>query len=486
MRALALRSRHAPRASRRLAAVLACAAVAGCATNPATGQKQLSLVSENQEIAMGLQAAKEVVMTTGAYQDSAWQGYVSQLGKQLAAKSERPQLPWTFTVVDDPGVNAFALPGGYIFVTRGILANMNSEAELAGVMGHEIGHVTARHSASQMTRAQLAQLGLGLGMVLRPGIAQYAGAITQGMQLLFLKYTRDDETQADMLGFRYSVRAGYDPHTMLDLFTMLQGVEAMSGQSRLPAWAVTHPYPENRLAHVQKMLDSAKVDYGALRRDRPTYQQKLEGMIYGENPRNGYFDGQAFYQPDLRFQVVFPDGWQTNNGFTAVTGLTQEQDGMLQLGLGSKDPVATQLTAFLQQDSVHAGATSQAPVNGLPAASGQFTARIGQGPVQGYVAFIQYGGNVYRLMGIATQEKAAAYDPAIRNWIASFRPLTDQARLGVQPMRIHLVRLSGAMRLAAFNTRYPSVVPIGQVALINGVPEDGTLPAGLAKQVVRR
>jgi predicted Zn-dependent protease len=435
---------------------------------------------------MGLQAANEVALTMGTYQDSAWQGYVSRLGKQLAAKSERPQLPWTFTVVDDPEVNAFALPGGYIYVTRGILANVNSEAELAGVMGHEIGHVTARHSATQMSRAQLAQLGLGLGVILRPDMAQYAGAVTQGMQLLFLKYTRDDESQADMLGFRYSVRAGYDPHSMLDLFTMLQGVESMSGQGRLPAWATTHPYPENRQAHIQHMLDSAQVDYGALTRERPSYLQRLEGMIYGEDPRQGYFDGQAFYHPELRFQVVFPDGWQTNNGFTAVTALTQQQDGLLQLGFGGKEPLATQLTAFLQQDSVHAGATSRSPINGLPTASAQFTARLGQGSVQGYVAFIQYGSTVYRLVAMSTPDKAAAYDQPMRAWMGSFRPLTDPARLGVQPMRIHLVRLAGPMRLTAFNTRYPSVVPIERVALINGVPEDGTLPGGIAKQVVRQ
>lgn len=473
-------------AGRRLAVVLASLAVAGCSVNPATGQKELNLVSESQEVAMGLQAAKEVAMTTGAYQDSAWQGYVSALGKQLAAKSERPQLPWTFTVVDDPEVNAFALPGGYIYVTRGILANMNSEAELAGVMGHEIGHVTARHSATQMSRAQLAQLGLGLGVVLRPELAQYAGVASQGLQLLFLKYTRDDETQADMLGFRYSIRGGYDPHTMLDLFTMLQGVEELSGQGRLPAWATTHPYPENRQAHIQHMLDSAKVDYGALKRDRPSYQQRLEGMVYGDDPRQGYFDGQAFYHPELRFQVVYPDGWQTNNGFTAVTAITEQQDGLLQLGLGSKEPLQAQLTAFLQQQGVQAGATSRAPVNGLPAASAQFTAQMSQGAVQGYVAFIQYGGSTYRLMGMSTPARAAAYDQAIRNWIASFRPLTDPARLGVKPMRIHLVRLAGPMRLSAFNTRYPSVVPIERVALINGVAEGGILPAGLAKQVVRQ
>src|SRR5882762_8129523 len=145
-----------------LAAALA---VAACATNPATGAKQLMLISESQEIAMGRDYDKQVVASIGLYPDSGWQRYIQQFGARLAATSDRPNLPWTFRVVDDPVVNAFALPGGFIYVTRGILAHLNSEAELAGVVGHEIGHVTARHSASQMTKQQLAQVGLVVGSI---------------------------------------------------------------------------------------------------------------------------------------------------------------------------------------------------------------------------------------------------------------------------------------------------------------------------------
>jgi len=470
----------------RLLAVLAWAAVAGCSMNPATGQKELNLVSESQEIAMGLEAAQQVAAQMGGYTDTAWQGYVSRLGLQLAAKSERPQLPWHFTVVDDPQVNAFALPGGQLYITRGILANMNSEAELAGVLGHEIGHVTARHSATQMSRAQLAQLGLGLGAVLRPDLAQYAGVVSQGLQLLFLKYTRDDETQADMLGFRYALNSGYDPHAMLDLFSMLQGVESASGQERLPAWAVTHPFPENRLAHTQQMLDSAKADYSALTWDREPYLRKLDGMVYGDDPREGYFDGQAFYHPDLKFQVVFPAGWRTNNGFSAVTGLAEKQDGLLQLELGGAEPIATQLQTFLAQQGVTAGATSKAAVNGLPAVSAQFGAQLEEGPVKGYITFITYGGRNYRLMTLATDAQFAAYDAPMRSWIGSFRPLTDAARINVKPARIRIVKLGGPMTVTAFNTRYPSVIPVDRVALLNGVATDATFPAGkLVKQVVK-
>lgn len=469
---------------RRIGAALACLAMAGCATNPATGQKELFLVSESQEVALGIEAAQQVAVQMGTYEDTVWQPYVSRLGLQLAAQSERPQLPWKFTVVDDPQVNAFALPGGFIYVTRGILANMNSEAELVGVLGHEIGHVTARHSASQMSRAQLAQLGLGLGTILRPDLQNYIGAAGAGLQLLFLKYTRDDESQADMLGFRYSVRSRYDPHAMLDLFAMLQGVESASGQERLPAWAVTHPYPENRLAQTQRMIDSAKIDYAGMTWNRAPYLQQLDGMVYGDNPREGYFEGQSFYHPDLKFQLVFPAGWRTNNGFSAVTGLAEKQDALLQLELGSAEPIATQMQAFLTQDSVTAGTVGQTPINGLPAVFAPFRAVLSGGAVRGYIAFVSYGGRTYRLMAIAKDQQAAGHDAAMRAWIQSFRPLTDAAKLGVKPDRIRIVRLSAPMTVTAFDAKYPSTVPVARVALLNGVSVNSTFPAGkLVKRV---
>lgn len=197
--------------------------LAGCAINPATGERQLSFMSEAQEIQMGRDADPDIVASMGLYPDEDLQSYVQELGTSLAARSERPDLPWTFRVLDDPLINAFALPGGFIYVTRGILVHFESEAELAGVLGHEIGHVTARHSVNQISRTQLAQLGLGVGMILAPELQQYAGLASASMQLLFLKFGRDDERQSDQLGVRYMSRAGYDP-------AQLSGVMAMLGQ----------------------------------------------------------------------------------------------------------------------------------------------------------------------------------------------------------------------------------------------------------------
>src|SRR4029077_11437358 len=201
-------------------ALLAALGAAGCALNPATGAGQLMLISEPQEIAMGRDYDQQVAASIGLYADNAWQHWIQQFGAQLPATSERPNLPWTFHIVDDPVVNAFALPGGYIYVTRGILAHLTSEAELGGVVGHEIGHVTARHSVSQLSKQQLAQLGLAVGSIASPDFGRYAGLAGQALGVLFLKYSRDNESQADDLGLRYMRRANYDPREMPHVFEM--------------------------------------------------------------------------------------------------------------------------------------------------------------------------------------------------------------------------------------------------------------------------
>ena len=165
-------------------------AASGCAVNPATGKDQLMLVSEDQEIAMGRQADSAVITSIGLYADPVWQRYIQQFGARIAATSERPGLPWTFRVVDDPAVNAFALPGGFIYVTRGLLAHLTSEAELASVVGHEIGHVTARHTAAEMSKQQLIGLGLAAGSMASSQVAKYAGTASQALGILYLKFSR--------------------------------------------------------------------------------------------------------------------------------------------------------------------------------------------------------------------------------------------------------------------------------------------------------
>ena len=218
----------------------ALAVLAACAVNPATGEREFSLVSEGQEIELGRQADPEVAAQFGIVDDAGLQSYVSGIGMRIARDSERPNLPWSFKVVDDPIVNAFALPGGFIYVSRGILAHFDSEAELAGVLGHEVGHVTARHSASQMSRQQLQQIGLGVGMIFSETVREYGQLAMVGLQLMNLKYSRGDESESDELGLEYIGRQGYDPEAMIGVFQMLASVSG-SGDGRVPEWQLTHP-----------------------------------------------------------------------------------------------------------------------------------------------------------------------------------------------------------------------------------------------------
>src|SRR5438874_11381789 len=337
-----------------LAALVAVVAAA-CATAPATGARRIMLVSESQEIAMGRDYDRQVVASIGLYPDSGLQRYIQQFGTRLAATSERPDLPWTFRVVDDPVVNAFALPGGFIYVTRGILAHLNSEAELGGVVGHEIGHVTARHSVSQMSKQQLAQLGIAVGSIASPDFGRYAGLAGQAFGVLFLKYSRDNESQADDLGLRYMRRANYDPREMPHVFEMLTRVSQAQGGGRVPEWLATHPNPENRRGRIEQENAALPQDCPGAPVNRESYLQRLDGLVFGNNPREGYFKGGQFFHPELRFRVTFPEGWTTNNGKQAVIAVSPQQDAMVEVSVAKEPTADAAARAFLAQQGLTNG-----------------------------------------------------------------------------------------------------------------------------------
>jgi predicted Zn-dependent protease len=476
----------------RWAGVVALAIGAGsCATNPVTGKSELSLVSEGQEIQMGKQTAQSALATYGAYDHNGAQALVRKMGMQMARASERPDLPWEFHVIDDPQINAFAAPGGFIFITRGILAHMNSEAELASVVGHEIGHVTARHSAQQISKQQLATGGLALGMIFSETVRQMGGGLMQGLQLLFLKFGRDDESQADALGFSYMTAAGYDPHGAAEMFRTLDRVSGQGGQ-RLPEWASTHPDPANRVERAEARADSlerARRDAAQLREGRDTFVRMLDGMTYGEDPKNGFFRGQTFYHPGLRFQMTFPEGWRTANMPTQVAAQAPSGDAALQLGFAKGSPEQAAREFFAQQGMQSENVRSDR-VNGLPATTGDFLAQLEDGTaILGSAAFVAYGGRTYGLLGYAKRGRGGASDAslleAFRRHLESFGPVTDESVLNVSAQRIEVVPVARGMTVNEFNRRHPSTVPVEQVALINGVAgPEATLEGGVAKRVV--
>lgn len=472
--------------TRRWILLAAIAALAGCATNPVTGKPQLALISESQEISIGRESAQQAAASLGLVEDSTLQAYVQRVGGSLAAVSERPGLPWTFRVVEDATPNAFALPGGYIFVTRGLINLMNSEAELATVLGHEIGHVTARHSVTAISRQQVAQLGLGLGSVLVPEIAQFGGIASSGLGLLFLKYGRDAERQADELGFRYALDRRYDVREMADVFAALQRVGEREGQSPVPTWLATHPYPAERIEAVRERLATVGPRLDSTHSAGPEYLRRIDGLIYGENPRAGIFRNGAFLHPELRFQLSVPQGWRTQNTPQAVLAAAPQGDAVIQLTLAPQNGAADAARAFFSQQGVQAGQTGRETINGNPAVVGLFQAQTQGGVIRGLATWIEYGGRTYQILSYSPAQRFAAYDRTFRQSVGSFRSLTDPQILNLRPNRLAVVRIDAATTLADFNRRYPSVIPIEELALLNQV--DGAasrLPAGaLVKRVV--
>jgi predicted Zn-dependent protease len=459
----------------------------GCARNPVTGKSELSLVSESQEIQMGQEAAQQVAQSIGYYDDPQVQAYVSGIGMKMAKASERPNLPWEFHVVNDASVNAFALPGGFIYVTRGLMTSINDEAELATVIGHEIGHVTNRHSVQQISKAQVAQLGLGLGSILSSDVARLAGLASQGLSVLFLKYSRDAENQADLAGFRYALNENYDVREMSNVFQTLDRISnASGGGGRLPEWLATHPNPGTRIENTQARLDTLSRSLNNTTVNREGYLQHVANMTYGEDPRQGFFENGTFYHPDLRFQISFPQGWKTQNGAEAVVAGSPEQDAIIQLALAGKASPEEAARQFLSQQGVQPGNTSTASINGLPAASGYFSAQTEQGTIQGLVSFVAYNGVTYGIMGYTPQGKLSTYDAAFRQTIGSFSQLRNQAALSVKPARVELVKLPREMTLEQFNQQYPSSIPVEELAIINEVESPQTaIPQGrMVKRVV--
>ena len=482
MNTLSLRN-FLPQAGIALAAIM----LTACAVNPVSGERDFVLISEDQEIAMGADGARSVTATIGEVDDPALQEYVQALGQRLAVDSERPHLPWSFRVLDDPTPNAFAFPGGYIFITRGLVGLMGNEAELVSVLGHEIGHVTARHSVVMMSRAQAAQIGLGVGSMISPELAQLSDALAGGLSLLFLSYGRDAERQADDLGFGYALDHGYDVREMVNVFAALQRSGELAGHSSLPEWQASHPEPAERIERIEAQLAALAQPLEHTRIGTDEYLGHIDGMVFGVNPRHGYFEDHRFKHPEMAFQLDFPSGWRTQNLAQAVLAGSPDQDALIQLDLaeGSPEDAANQ---FFAQQGLAGSDRSQRRINGLEARLGRFQAQTQNGEISGRAAFIHHAGQTFRLLAYTESNLIGRHDPAFQATLASFARLTDRQALARQPDRIAIVRPRQSMTLTDFNTRYPSVINIAQLAMINQLSgADARIAAGTPiKRVVRR
>lgn len=465
-----------------ISALVLVAVLAACATNPVTGKKELAMISEAQEIQLGRDNDQQVQASIGLYDDPDLQAYVHRVGSKLAAESERPHLPWTFRVVDDASVNAFALPGGYIYVTRGILTHLNSEAELAAVLGHEIGHVTARHSVSQISKQQLAGLGLSLAMILSPAARPYGDLAQTGLGILFLKYSRDDERQADDLGFRYLMNEGYDPRPMAEVFTLLETVSRTNTGGRLPNWLASHPEPAARRQTVEAKIAQTG-PLGERTIARASFLDRLDGVVFGENPREGFFENAVFHHPDLRFRMEFPRGWKTQNTKQAVTAISPNQDAIMGMTLENARSLQDAARTFFGQQGIQQGEPWRREIGSFPALSYTFGAQTQSGVLRGVVAWVEDGNRIYRLLGYTSEQRWPQYDSILAQSFATFDRERDSRVLNVQAARVDVVKLREGMSLPAFARAYPSSVPVETLALINHLDSRAQLASG---EVVKR
>ena len=340
-----------------------------CSRNPVTGKRQFLLMSESQELALGRESDPQVQGEFGIYADSAMQRYLNERGQAMAKISHRPNLPFQFKVVDSDVVNAFAVPGGYVYFTRGIMAHFNSEAQLMGVLGHEIGHITARHSAEQYTNQTFSQLGLVIGMIAFPKFQQFGDLASTGLQLLFLKFSRNHETQSDELGVQYSSKLGYDAREMASFFSTLGRLSAgEDGSQRIPTFMSSHPDPGDRYTKVNALAAAFQLkNQGTYRTERESYLRLIDGITYGEDPRQGYVQNNMFYHPELKFQFPMPQSWKHVNTPSQVQMASPDQKAMMLMTLSGEKTLDAAAQGVVKEYNLRVLDQRNIQINGLSA-----------------------------------------------------------------------------------------------------------------------
>jgi predicted Zn-dependent protease len=467
--------------------------VISCVVNPVTGKKQIMLMSEAQEIQLGLSYDPQVMATFGEYPDKTIQNFVQTKGTEIGKISHRPNLEYHVKVVDSYVVNAFAVPGGYVYLTRGILAQLNNEAELMGVMSHEIGHIAARHSVSQQSKQQLAQLLLIGGMIASEKFASYAQYALQGMQLLFLKFSRDDERQADALGVEYSSKIGYDAHKMADFFKVLQKMSLSESQGGVPTFLSTHPDPGDRYNDVNKAATEwqTQLNLADYKVNQDAYLQMINGIIYGEDPRQGYVEGNTFYHPDMKFRFSFPTGWTLENSPLQVTITPSDQKALMLLTLASQKTLESAVDSTMIQYGLDLQGSKRATINGLPAIltqAKQVTQDQSTGAKQTNMVlscFISYNNLIYVFHGVTTEADFNSYASTFNSSMTTFARLTDASKINVKPKKVQVVRVQRTGSVAdAFSYYRVSQDKQAGLALLNDLELTDQVPVGKLIKII--
>jgi predicted Zn-dependent protease len=479
----------------------------GCTTvvNPVTGKSERTVMDEPAEIAEGAKAHPQILAEFGAYDDPKVQAYVNDLGQRLARNSHRPGLEWHFTVLDSPDVNAFALPGGYVYVTRGIMAYMESEADLSGVMGHEIGHVTARHGSQRATRQQAAGLGVLaasiLGMVLEsggvPGAANAASQASQGVASGYVaKYSRSQELQADQLGAEYTAGINYDPRNMVDVIKLLENQERFAAdqaraEGRAPRtesdWLASHPSSAERLRDISQIASgyAANVKYDDDGRTR--YLQVINGMPFGESREQGVTRGQNFYHEPLGIALTAPSGWKIQNSPEAIALMNGEGNAALVVQAIPEKAGTNHEEIIRNAVNPNSGSLDRRTLNGLQATHFIGTRLNAQGQSQPVELTIVTGPSNRMYAFLYAAKDGPSLQRAHRQMQeaeSSFRALTAADRSAARPLKLKTVPYPGG-GFAELARKSPLPRNAEQeLKLLNGVYAGGDVKPGQLVKVV--
>lgn len=441
----------------------------------------------------GAQPDPGVVAQFGLLNDTKLQNYIDSKGMQMGRISDRPADVKGFTIVDSPIINAFATPDGHVYFTRGIMAHFNNEAQFSGVLGHEIGHITARHGQKQQTRSTIANGALILGSILSKRVASIAQPASQVVGLGLLKYGRDDENESDQLGVKYSSKIGYDPASMADFFLTLARTEQSSGAATVPTFLSSHPNSADRYTNVKKLAAQAEQQAGRqLAVNRDQYLRMIEGLPYGDNPREGYVENGVFYHPDLKFQFPIPQGWKSQNSpsqFQMAEPNGKAVQILLPAGNKGLDETAQALAEQLKLQNAQAQKTT---VNGLPAMviQGDQVGQDQQTGQQGITAstltyLIQDGQTIYALVGLCGPGTLGTYGDTFQRTAQGFKRLTDASKINRQPERIRIRTAKAGQTLAsALAANGVSSKRYEEMAILNGMKTTDKMTAGMLFKVV--
>jgi len=460
--------------------------LAACTVNPATGQQQFAaLMSPGQESHVGAQEHAKVIKTFGAPRmDDPVQIYVNKIGRRIAEHTERPDVSYKFFVLDSATVNAFALPGGYVYVTRGLLAQANTEAELAAVLAHEIGHITARHSAERYSRGVLAGLGAAV-IAAATDSAQAAQVANIGSDLYIKSYSRSQESQADELGMRYMHKAGYD---IAGMAKFLEGLEAQDDlQSRMAgqngksfSYFSTHPRTAERV--VQAYNVGAQYPKNAMEQGRGAYLNAIDGVVYGDSARQGFVRGQNFYHPVMGFTLGFPAGFRINNQPAQVIAVSHDGEAAIIFdavaSAGADDPISYIANEWMRAEAI--ADSESIEINGKKAATASFAGRVNNRPVTIRLVAVSWARHrFFRLQMSMPQDADAELLEDLKRTTYSLRPMNAREKRDVQPWRLRLVTAKPGDTVQSVAARQPfSSFQEDRFRVLNGMKPGEALQTG--------